>query len=622
MVIAERLEQAEARFAGGAFARGTISRDGILDHMEASEMHSNSSEGEESEPLPRSLREKPAKSDRTDKKYVKNDKRTKAKNGDQSLDAKKKTKEPDEISKRVLSRSEKYQRGFKPQKDEEPGKVRSKKSQPKLDHARKRREAAIVDAARSEVLLAESAGFLEAEGMERTYRFTQKQLAENLDISSAGKIFDLKLNEFGPYVLDYTANGKHMLVGGRKGHLATMDWRSGKLGCEFHVRETIRDVSWLHNEGLFAVAQKKFAYIYDSTGAEVHCLQKHVEPTKLGFLPYHFLLASTGMTGSLVYQDVTEGKVAGEHRPGYGQCHVLKVNPYNAVVHMGHGNGTVTMWSPKQSQPLAKMLCHKGPVQAMAIDHSGTYMATSGLDGRLKVWDIRNFKSLHEYITMRPAQSIDISQRGLLAAGWGPNVSVWKDALATQVYEPYMKRLLPSTTISDLHFVPYDDVLGYAHSNGISSIVVPGAGEPNFDAYVANPYQTKKQRQEQEVKGLLDKLAPETIQLDPNFIGKLDPRTQTQLAREQLERERAAYLQNKAEGKYLDNEVKNKMKGRNSTAKRYARKRQSNVMDLKKLQEMERMERELQEKEAKRRKVPEEEKGALNKFYTEKRQTR
>ncbi len=53
---------------------------------------------------------------------------------------------------------------------------------------------------------------------------------------------------------------------------------------------------------MFAVAQRKAVYIYDETGMELHCLRNHVEPFRLQFLPYHFLLASVGRTGYLKYQ--------------------------------------------------------------------------------------------------------------------------------------------------------------------------------------------------------------------------------------------------------------------------------------------------------------------------------
>ena len=39
------------------------------------------------------------------------------------------------------------------------------------------------------------------------------------------------------------------------------------------VRETTRDVAILHNEQFLAAAQKKYVYIYDKRGLEVHCLK-------------------------------------------------------------------------------------------------------------------------------------------------------------------------------------------------------------------------------------------------------------------------------------------------------------------------------------------------------------
>ena len=48
-------------------------------------------------------------------------------------------------------------------------------------------------------------------------------------------------------------------------------------------------------------------------------------------------------------------------------------------------------------------------------------MVTSGQDGQMKVWDVRNFKdrAVHEYFTHTPATTLSLSQRGVLAAGYG-----------------------------------------------------------------------------------------------------------------------------------------------------------------------------------------------------------
>ncbi|CAF2102280.1 unnamed protein product [Brassica napus] len=417
-------------------------------------------------------------------------------------------------------------------------------------------------------LLPASAGYLETDGLEKTWRVKQTDIAKEVDILSSRNQYDIVLPDFGPYKLDFTASGRHMLAGGRKGHLALVDMMSMNLIKEIQVRETVRDVAFLHNDQFFAAAQKKYSYIYARDGTELHCLKERGPVARLRFLKNHFLLASVNKIGQLHYQDVTYGDMVASIRTGKGRTDVMEVNPYNGVVALGHSGGTVTMWKPTSQAPLVQMQCHPGPVSSLAFHHNGHLMATSGKERKLKIWDLRKFEEV-QTIHGFHAKTLSFSQKGLLAAGTGSFVQVLGDSSGD--YSRYMSHsMVKGYQIEKVMFRPYEDVLGIGHSMGWSSVLIPGSGEPNFDSWVANPFETTKQRREKEVHLLLDKLPPETIMLDPSKIGAMRPsRRKERLTRGEIEAEKEVAVE-AAKGV----ELKKKTKGRNKPSKRTKKKKE------------------------------------------------
>lgn len=180
--------------------------------------------------------------------------------------------------------------------------------------------AARTAAKAEEYLLLEDKGYLEAEGdLEKTYKFSQAEIKKHVDMQTAKKSFDLKLTDLGPYSIDFSGTGNHLLIGGRKGHVASFDWKQGVLASEIQVGETVRAVKYLQGDNQFyAVAQKKYTYIYDYRGTEVHKLKKHIGAVALEYLPFHFLLASGAENGLLRYQDVSTGSMVAEIRTKLG----------------------------------------------------------------------------------------------------------------------------------------------------------------------------------------------------------------------------------------------------------------------------------------------------------------
>lgn len=86
---------------------------------------------------------------------------------------------------------------------------------------------------------------------------------------------------------------------------------------------------------------------------------------------------------------------------------------------------------------------------------------------------------------------------------------------------PYLQLPLPGVVPRSIAFCPFEDILGVGHSAGFSSLLVPGAGEAQFDSNEADVFESYNRRREREVRGVLEKIQPDLITLDANFLGRI-----------------------------------------------------------------------------------------------------
>jgi len=350
--------------------------------------------------------------------------------------------------------------------------------------------------------------------MDRTFKMSQKRMETEVDLGTRKKLFNFTLPG-GPFTLTPSKNGRHLLMTGNGGQASVIDRHTMQATCDFTVGEPIVTSTILHDHSLFAAAHRKYLYVYSSrSGEEVHCLRDHTAVKHMDYLPYHYLLVSSGEQGILRYLDTATGTLIAKHQTKMGACQALRQNSQTGVVSMGHTSGTVSLWTPNMGEAAVKMLCHYGPVSAVAP--RGEFgLVTAGHDLKWKIWDLRKADTeVSKFACIgRAPSSIDISDTGKVAVGMGSRVVVWKEVVfkAATSSSMYISHQLPGDSVHALRFCPYEDLLLLGSNAGIRSLLVPGSGSAELDSFAANPFQTVKQRREAEVRGILEKLKPDMI---------------------------------------------------------------------------------------------------------------
>ncbi|KAI5192290.1 U3 small nucleolar RNA-associated protein 7 [Nematocida sp. AWRm77] len=331
----------------------------------------------------------------------------------------------------------------------------------------------------------------------------------HLDIGTKAKAYALQMDH-GPYAVRYTPSGDAMLCVGKTDVVGVNTLSLFPL-CEREVGDTIHDGVFLHRSTFFALAQSKCVYIYNQAGVEVHALRDHTNVQRVAYLQDHFLLATLTAGGWLKYQDTTVGKLVSEIGTKQRES-VLEHDRTNGVVYLSNPSGEVSLWSPRSTEYLAKVLCHRSRISNVKVSDSGAQMYTSS-GNELSVWDVRNtFSPVCTKTFPGQITALSVSQTGQVSLSQKNKVLVLDGSLS-----PVITHSLGRSRVHSLAYMPYEDILSIGSDAGVENIVSPGAGQSVYRRN-ENPRVSSKEKRNAEVRRMLEKIPADMISLE-NEVG-------------------------------------------------------------------------------------------------------
>ncbi|EPR80066.1 WD repeat protein [Spraguea lophii 42_110] len=260
------------------------------------------------------------------------------------------------------------------------------------------------------------------------------------------------------------------------------------------------------------------------------------------YLPYHYLLA-VAQHNKLTYIDITTGKKVKEIDSKFS--HILKQNKgiiYSTV------NNKINLFSPNTNEnknnngnPIISILAHKNNIDTLEVNDNYIYSTANNI---LNIHDIRNtYKHVESTNIKYRAYTSSLSDNNVLALSHRNKIQTYylnnthnhshtiennndiiKDNDITNnnntiennnisTISPYLSGRIKNN-ISNLTFIPHEDILSIGHAKGIESFIIPGSGNPNYSEY-DNPF--SENRREMKIRKLLEKIPIELIGIEHPF---------------------------------------------------------------------------------------------------------
>lgn len=100
----------------------------------------------------------------------------------------------------------------------------------------------------------------------------------------------------------------------------------------------------------------------------------------------------------------------------------------------GVSNGVIQVWDMKTQAVVTNFNEHKEGISAIAFSENGYYMASSGVDGLVKLWDLRNGNCLQNLEIGSPINALQFDYSGSYLAAAASDLSIFNTKSWEKVY--------------------------------------------------------------------------------------------------------------------------------------------------------------------------------------------